>query len=310
MKTCSRCGVEQPIDQFFRNYGRPTSWCKACYKQSNQAWHSRNKRTRTEYQVIYNRARRLGMTYAEYLALGEDPGKQCAICEASPDDVRNGSWSNGQEQRRRRLAIDHSHTGGQRRGFLCQSCNQALGMAGDSPELLRKMADYLEKGAEFPVLGTYKSRPVIFRRESGRGGPQTSVFVACSVEGCGQPVHARGLCGTHYARLERTGTTADPPRSPETCSIEGCDRPYRTSGYCALHYKRFKRLGDATAGWVAPSQAVTHCQTCGQELKSYRTTQRFCSKKCRNTWHQQALRARLKGEGPDGQDRRTPVTSA
>jgi hypothetical protein len=59
-----------------------------------------------------------------------------------------------------RIAVDHDHShkcikvrgrnlskGGCRsciRGLMHQNCNVALGMAGDSPEVLRKLADYLE----------------------------------------------------------------------------------------------------------------------------------------------------------------------
>jgi len=41
------------------------------------------------------------------------------------------------------LCIDHSHVSGAARGVLCRSCNAALGLAGDSPERLRRMAAYL-----------------------------------------------------------------------------------------------------------------------------------------------------------------------
>lgn len=34
----------------------------------------------------------------------------------------------------------------------------------------------------------------------------------CSIEGCSKAAHARGWCGTHYARWQRLGTTRLPPR--------------------------------------------------------------------------------------------------
>jgi len=43
------------------------------------------------------------------------------------------------------LHVDHCHATGKIRGILCSSCNQALGLAKDDPELLRKMANYLEE---------------------------------------------------------------------------------------------------------------------------------------------------------------------
>lgn len=53
-----------------------------------------------------------------------------------------------------KLSVDHDHSccpvgnarkcGKCNRGLLCHSCNLAVGMAQDSPEILRSLADYLE----------------------------------------------------------------------------------------------------------------------------------------------------------------------
>lgn len=40
---------------------------------------------------------------------------------------------------------DHCHSTGKFRGWLCHRCNTILGKVDDSPEMLRKMADYLEQ---------------------------------------------------------------------------------------------------------------------------------------------------------------------
>ena len=44
------------------------------------------------------------------------------------------------------LAVDHDHETGTIRGLLCLKCNRILGLAQDNPDLLRKLADYLEHG--------------------------------------------------------------------------------------------------------------------------------------------------------------------
>lgn len=44
-----------------------------------------------------------------------------------------------------RICFDHNHKTGKFRGWLCSGCNLALGNVRDSPETLRKLADYLEK---------------------------------------------------------------------------------------------------------------------------------------------------------------------
>jgi len=43
------------------------------------------------------------------------------------------------------VTVDHDHKTGKIRGFLCQPCNSALGMAKDNIELLQKMIDYLKE---------------------------------------------------------------------------------------------------------------------------------------------------------------------
>ena len=48
---------------------------------------------------------------------------------------------------------------------------------------------------------------------------------ACAIEGCDQPVLARGWCQRHY-------------ESTKPCSVAGCDEPHLSRGFCKLHYRR------------------------------------------------------------------------
>lgn len=50
----------------------------------------------------------------------------------------------GNYQGKERICFDHCHQTGEFRGWLCDTCNLLLGKARDNPELLRKLADYLE----------------------------------------------------------------------------------------------------------------------------------------------------------------------
>ena len=70
------------------------------------------------------------MTDAEYAARLEAQGGVCPICLMPP--------------KTRRLDIDHDHRTNAIRGLLTHRCNQGLQMFNDSPERLRRAADYLE----------------------------------------------------------------------------------------------------------------------------------------------------------------------
>jgi len=55
----------------------------------------------------------------------------CAICETQVAD--------------KNMYLDHDHSTGQFRGFLCQRCNSVLGFMDDDPRRLETAADYIRK---------------------------------------------------------------------------------------------------------------------------------------------------------------------
>jgi hypothetical protein len=73
-----------------------------------------------------------GISRAQYVAAESGQDGACAIC--------------GQQDGDRKLAADHDHETGFYRGLLCTKCNNGLGSFRDSPDLLRKAAEYLEAG--------------------------------------------------------------------------------------------------------------------------------------------------------------------
>lgn len=86
---------------------------------------------------LTNQMRHLyGITYEEYEELAAQQNHVCEIC-------RQGRNRKGQ-----RLFVDHDHDTGVLRGLLCQNCNSVLGLAHDSPEVLRQAAEYIEKYRE------------------------------------------------------------------------------------------------------------------------------------------------------------------
>lgn len=63
--------------------------------------------------------------------LWEQSKGTCVACGRTPESTRE-------------LHLDHEKSTGIARGFVCGTCNVAIGMAGDSPVRLRQLAEYLE----------------------------------------------------------------------------------------------------------------------------------------------------------------------
>ena len=130
MKKCSKCGLEKPVTEFYETsrtrkdgtrYRLPS--CKACYA----AYYAQNSERQKKSNRRAKIKRQYGLTlekYEELIAQG------CAAC-GSTDKV----------------VMDHCHASGALREPLCNGCNVALGAAKDSPDTLRKLADYLERHA-------------------------------------------------------------------------------------------------------------------------------------------------------------------
>lgn len=97
------------------------------HARRNREWHQANK------DVIKGRVlkKKFGIDEDAYSAILAAQDGACKIC-------KNTCVSG------RRLAVDHCHSTGKIRGLLCMNCNNALGRAKDSPEILRAMALYLE----------------------------------------------------------------------------------------------------------------------------------------------------------------------
>lgn len=80
-----------------------------------------------------------GITPEIYISMLKFQNHVCEICHKGEKII------NGKSGKIRDMAIDHCHTTGKVRSLLCSSCNTAIGSFKDSPELLRKAADYLER---------------------------------------------------------------------------------------------------------------------------------------------------------------------
>jgi hypothetical protein len=163
MKRCVKCGVAQPLDQFYRAKGTRDGLrgdCKPCFKErarlryladpaAAKARVKRWQQANPDRLNAYRRQRRLepevkrreraghlkrkyGISLEHYDSMLDDQGGGCAICKREPI---------GQIP----LHVDHDHETGKIRGILCFTCNNALADFEDDPALLRSAVAYVEK---------------------------------------------------------------------------------------------------------------------------------------------------------------------
>ena len=150
-KRCPRCRKMLPIAMFsFRKTGSPRgffreSYCDPCRRargaeRAKRCWRNASPERRAEL-LAANRAWRLlhrnGLRVEEWDARLAAQGGGCAICGAPKG--RHGTF---------RLVVDHDHVTGAIRGLLCDRCNRAIGLLGDSVETLTRAAAYLAKTKE------------------------------------------------------------------------------------------------------------------------------------------------------------------
>lgn len=84
--------------------------------------------------------RKYGISAADYDRVLAEQGGGCALCGVRPEDLSAGRY-------RTYLHVDHCHETGRIRGLLCPEHNLLLGRFGDSPEMFRRVLEYLEAAA-------------------------------------------------------------------------------------------------------------------------------------------------------------------
>lgn len=73
-----------------------------------------------------------GIAAEAYRAMKVNQMDACAACGIPEANLK------------KKLGVDHHHSSGKVRWLLCSQCNVAIGMARDSPVLLRRLADMLD----------------------------------------------------------------------------------------------------------------------------------------------------------------------
>lgn len=155
-KECSKCHETKPLSDFYKRQASKDGYqpcCRICdiergrklrkkypgrYSDSTRKW----KESHKERINFLNRRSflktRYGITTEKYDELFDSQYGKCAICgKAGKRFTTNG--------RKDSLEIDHCHQKQNVRGLLCRKCNMALGLLGDSPQLLHGALAYINK---------------------------------------------------------------------------------------------------------------------------------------------------------------------
>jgi len=135
LKTCSVCKLDLPATDFYKQAETKDGLsyrCKKCVREYKVKLNND-----TKYATMYARAYVLARKHPK-LSLDlvikfyqEHFTGKCDICSK----VITG----------KDMHLDHNHTTGVLRGWLCMLCNTGLGKFKDNPDLLRKALSYLEQ---------------------------------------------------------------------------------------------------------------------------------------------------------------------
>ncbi len=162
MKACKRGHIEEKDQhgkcrscarEFNREYRKTEKYraYRAEYIKRKAFIDARNKTERKQYmkaysvtpsariaQVHYRLKRKYGITLKVWQKMLDDQNQACLICRVKFD----------LQARRIDPCVDHCHSTGLVRGLICRLCNLGLGNFRDSPEALRRAADYIESQRE------------------------------------------------------------------------------------------------------------------------------------------------------------------
>ena len=144
LKKCSKCKKNKSLSDFTKDKSRKDglcNTCKLCRNIRQKKYYEINRSKRLKYEknryknnrnkFWANNIKKYGITIEDWQAMFEAQLGCCLICGTH------------QSKLKKRLSIDHNHGTGKVRGLLCNNCNRALGLFGDSVNNIKGALDYL-----------------------------------------------------------------------------------------------------------------------------------------------------------------------
>lgn len=129
-KKCSKCKEIKSLSEFSKDkqhFSGRKSACKACSSVYFKQWRQKNIEQVKEQDKIKQIKRTYNVSHEEALNYHNNRTGECPIC--GNIDFR---------------VIDHCHTTGKIRGFICSACNSLLGYSRDNIKTLENAIKYLK----------------------------------------------------------------------------------------------------------------------------------------------------------------------
>lgn len=131
-RPCRWCVARKPRTK----RGEPSYRAKSCVECAEQFVPKGGRKLRCQKCEPNAQARKrlyvYGVSNQRFTMMLEAQRNRCAICLNEFSDQR-------------KLCVDHDHTTNRIRGLLCQTCNKALGMLGDTYESVKRAMNYLQR---------------------------------------------------------------------------------------------------------------------------------------------------------------------
>lgn len=132
-KICTKCKAWRAHVNFSMDKSSKDGFqsrCKTCQKEDRDDYYKSYPEKRYYYRRKSQYKLQYGITLDDYDKMFELQTGRCKICNRT--------------QPNKRLAVDHDHKTNKVRGLLCDSCNRAIGLLGDSEEVLLSAIKYLK----------------------------------------------------------------------------------------------------------------------------------------------------------------------
>lgn len=152
MRICRKCGEEKVETEFYVRTGYMGWTCAKCEAERTKRWKSKNReKCRISEKKQEEKNRFKTALRRSHRSAAKHNYRPCNAIESEIREAFTGVCHNEgcgvpESECTTRLHLDHNHETGEFRGWLCDRCNLAAGLIGESAERLTGLAEYVRHG--------------------------------------------------------------------------------------------------------------------------------------------------------------------